>query len=35
MHASDNVLKVLGGNKSDMEQRKVTHAEGVALAREM
>jgi len=35
MHASDDILKVLVGNKADMEQRKVTHAEGAALARGM
>jgi Ras-related protein Rab-8A len=35
LHASDNVLKVLVGNKADIEGRKVTFAEGAALAKEM
>lgn len=32
MHASDNVTKVLVGNKADIDDRQVTHAEGERLA---
>jgi Ras-related protein Rab-8A len=35
MHASDNVTKVLVGNKSDIEDRQVSHAEGERLAGEL
>lgn len=33
LHASDNVFKVLVGNKADMDDRRVTTEEGEALAR--
>jgi Ras-related protein Rab-8A len=33
MHASDNVLKVLVGNKADVEERQVDYSEGEALAK--
>ena len=35
MHASDNVTKVLVGNKSDIEDRQVSHGEGERLASEL
>ena len=35
MHASDNVMKVLVGNKADMSDRRVRYEEGEALAKEM
>jgi Ras-related protein Rab-8A len=35
MHASDNVTKVLVGNKSDINDRQVSYAEGERLAAEL
>jgi Ras-related protein Rab-8A len=35
MHASDNVTKVLVGNKSDINDRQVAYAEGERLAAEL
>ena len=35
IHASDNVLKVLVGNKIDIDDRKVSFDEGAQLARDL
>jgi Ras-related protein Rab-8A len=35
LHASDSVFKVLVGNKSDIEERRVTYEEGASLAKEL
>lgn len=35
MHASENVVKVLIGNKCDVSERQVTEEEGKKMAQEM
>jgi Ras-related protein Rab-8A len=35
MHASENVTKVLVGNKVDIEDRQVSYEEGLELANSM
>lgn len=35
IHASDHVLKVLVGNKIDIEDRKISYDEGVQLANDL